>query len=128
MVVGGVRSQERCRIFSAGANSASIWSSRRRSQHKTWGLLNKLFSAAECAELIQGSRGCQVFSTDGLNAVGWGALGLLPLLPGCLWGTTAQPRSQPCACRAAALHRGRNIVLLLITLPFRLLLLNQFCV
>lgn len=69
MVVGGVRSQERCRIFSAGANLASIWSSRRRSQHKTWGLLNKLFSAAECAELIQGSRGCQVFSTDGLNAV-----------------------------------------------------------
>lgn len=33
-----------------------------------------------CAELIRASGGCQVCCTDGLHAMGWGAVGLLPLL------------------------------------------------
>lgn len=52
-----------------GASSGSIDRSCRSSQQETQGLLNRLSSAAECAELIWGC-GCQVALGGGLKAVG----------------------------------------------------------
>lgn len=83
-----------------GASSASSYVSCRRSQHEP-----RDCCTAACAELTQGSCGCQVFLSEELNSAGQGQLSarVPPLLPIFLWG-----RSPHTTASLQQLQRGEE--------------------